>query len=144
MMASAAAAGLPVAALAVGLLLLNGPSFAGWPVAPQQTETGVSGEIASLVAHQLAQCWIAPATPGADVLVVKLSVLLDRNGKLVKPPVVLDGARMDTDPVYRSAAISAREAIENCEPLRLPAEHYDLWKELRLNFDPRAWLSDAR
>ena len=47
-----------------------------------------------------------------------------------------------SDPWVRAAAESARRTFFNpqCTPLRLPADKYELWKELVVNFDSRDLL----
>lgn len=46
------------------------------------------------------------------------------------------------DSYFRAAADSVLRAIRNprCNPLELPADKYDLWKEMTVTFDPREML----
>jgi len=41
-------------------------------------------------------------------------------------------------PAYRAAAESARRAVIQCAPYTLPADRYDSWQEIVLDFDPAA------
>jgi hypothetical protein len=36
----------------------------------------------------------------------------------------------------RAFAETARRAVLRCQPLKLPAELYDLWGSVEINFDP--------
>ena len=44
-----------------------------------------------------------------------------------------------SDPFYRAAAESAQRAMLNpsCQPLKLPPQKYEQWKDLRIDFNPK-------
>jgi hypothetical protein len=44
------------------------------------------------------------------------------------------------NPTFGIAAESARRAVLRCAPYSLPAEKYDAWREVIINFDPRELL----
>lgn len=109
--------------------------------------TSQQGEIAqtitademSAVRQQLTNCWnLLPGARDADKLAVELRIQVfpDRTVKSVE---VMDQARYGTDPFFRAAADSAVRAVRNpaCNPLNLPVNKYDLWKDIIFNFDPR-------
>jgi colicin import membrane protein len=48
---------------------------------------------------------------------------------------------MSDDPTFRTVAESALRALWRCTPLRLPYEHYNTWKLISLNFDPKDVLT---
>ena len=54
-------------------------------------------------------------------------------------PVYRDSDKL-SDPYYRAAAESARRAIMGCQNYTLPADSYDQWSELTLNFNPAEML----
>jgi len=87
--------------------------------------------------RQVGACWSFPA--GAvqpEDLVVWIDIQLRPDGNLVGAPQVEEQGRMN-EPYFRAAAEAAVRAINRCQPYDLPAEHYDVWKEMRLSFDPR-------
>ena len=84
------------------------------------------------------RCWrIDPGALGAADLVIEIRVRLRPNGTLLATPDILDTIRYNTDGYFRSAADSARRAIQECSPFTLPQSRYDLWKDMKLRFDPR-------
>jgi len=44
---------------------------------------------------------------------------------------------MGTDDVFRAFGESAVRALQQCNPLRLPADKYALWQDMIVNFDPK-------
>jgi hypothetical protein len=115
--------------------------------APQQSQIAEVASIAELdrlgnmIREQISRCWSPP--PGArdaDTLLVSLEIAVDPNGEVLRVNVV-DGVRMAVDPFFRSAAESAKRAVRICAPLDLPADKYDIWKQIKFNFDPSKMLS---
>lgn len=84
------------------------------------------------------QCWNPPSGAlDAGSLKVRVSMYLTLDGKLARPPVADDYARMAGS--MKVAADSALRAVRMCAPysdLKLPQEMYDQWREVILNFDP--------
>ena len=85
---------------------------------------------------QIATCW-SPKVGNAEArnLAVKLHLKFRRDGTLAKPPQVVSGGDRLS---YRIAAEDAVRAVLQCQPYALPAEKYPVWREMVLNFDPRA------
>ena len=54
---------------------------------------------------------------------------------------VVDETKMAVDRYFRSAAEAARRAVLKCAPLELPADKYEIWKQIKFNFDPSKMLS---
>lgn len=99
--------------------------------------------LAQLVEQQIRQCWNIPV--GAkDVaeMRIEIRIRLNPDGTLRGQPRVGDARRMQSDHVFRAVAESAVRALRKprCSPLRLPFAHYDIWKDITLNFDPRKAL----
>jgi len=93
--------------------------------------------------RQIERCWSVPAgAREAENLVVHIRVTLNPDGSLARPPEILDRARMNRpgEDFFRSAAESARRAVQKCAPLRLPRESYDIWRITELVFDPSKML----
>ncbi len=92
--------------------------------------------------HQLEPCWNIPAgAKYAEDLAVEIRVVMNRD-MTVRDVRILDQGRYNRDSAFRAAADSATRALRNprCQPLRLPADKYDQWKTIVINFDPRNML----
>jgi hypothetical protein len=115
--------------------LLSSPMLAPGEAFAQDTVPAnlARGEVAALKA-QLDRCWTAPPGAGAapDLRVV-LRVHLKPDGALLAEPNLLAG----TGSAYGPALVnSAKRALRQCQPYRLPADKYDEWKALDLSFAP--------
>jgi outer membrane biosynthesis protein TonB len=88
------------------------------------------------IQKQMARCWrIDAGARDADSLIVEIRVLLNPDAS-VRDAQIVDFERMFRDSYFRSAAENARRAILQCSPFRLPANKYEVWRELTLRFDP--------
>ncbi|MGE0254965.1 MAG: cell envelope integrity protein TolA [Alphaproteobacteria bacterium] len=111
------------------------------PPAPATTQASIA-EIDALraaVRQQVEPCWSPPTgAREARDLVVRVHIRLDPSGQ-VRDARILDSARMALDRFFEAAADAARRAVLNdrCNPLKLPPERYELWREIELTFDPR-------
>jgi outer membrane biosynthesis protein TonB len=89
--------------------------------------------------RQLAQCWNVPI--GArDVEKIAVDIYISVNAdRTVREAVVVDQARMNTDPFFRTIAESALRALYNprCSPLALPPEKYQEWRDTLITFNPK-------
>jgi colicin import membrane protein len=85
--------------------------------------------------QKLGGCWSIPAgVDDAATLKVSVRFQLDRSGMLQgRPQVVAGGAASGP---ARTAAESAVRAVQKCAPFNLPADKYDTWAEVVVNFDP--------
>ncbi len=87
---------------------------------------------------QIAQCWNPPVgATDADDLKVVLQLQLAPDGTVMGSPQILNSG---SSPFFRAAAESARRAVMRCQPYKLPAEKYDIWRDVKVNFDPREML----
>lgn len=92
--------------------------------------------------YQLEPCWNVPAgAKFAEDLAVEIRVSMAPDGT-VKSSSVLNKARYNRDSAFRAAADSALRALRNprCSPLKLPADKYEQWKSIVINFDPKEML----
>ncbi len=75
------------------------------------------------------KCWNPPATSTGKVMV---SFKLDRSGHVIGTPqtsgVQVSGEKADL------LAAAARRAVLRCQPYELPAEKYEVWSEVNVNF----------
>src|SRR5271165_6057741 len=95
-----------------------------------------------MVREQISRCWNVPAgARDAKDLVVTIRVAVMPDGN-VQQATIVDQARAGADPFFRAAAESSRRAFFNplCRPLRLPAEKYELWKDMTVAFSPKDLL----
>jgi len=92
-----------------------------------------------LIRQTIRKCWHFPAgLKNAQDLVVDIRMELDQSGNVKKAEIV-DNGRMSSDPSFKIAAENAHRAVldPECNPLPLPKEKYDEWKELELSFNPK-------
>ena len=91
---------------------------------------------------QLSQCWklMSGARYAEDLIVeIKLSVNPDRT---IRDAKIVNQLRYMSDSYFMAAADSALRAVWNprCNPLDLPPNKYELWKEITVVFDPKEML----
>lgn len=85
--------------------------------------------------QRLSGCWNIPAgVDDAATLRVSVRFQLDRSGMLQGRPEVVAGG--SSSGPGRTAAESAVRAVQKCAPFNLPADKYDTWAEVVVNFDP--------
>ena len=88
---------------------------------------------------RISSCWSPP--PGVDAnskVYVVLRVLFKPDGSLSHDPVLVEATASSLGPAL---ADSAKRALLLCQPFTmLRPEHYDQWKDLQLDFDPRVML----
>lgn len=92
-----------------------------------------------LIRQTIRKCWHFPAgLKNAEDLIVDIEMELDQDGNVTKAKIV-DTSRTNTDPDYRTAAENAYRAVldPECNPLPLPKEKYEEWKNLELSFNPK-------
>ena len=94
------------------------------------------------IASLLSQNWnLDPGAIGIEGMVVKIRVRLAKDGSIKKIEFV-DQGRFNSDPSYRSVAESAQRAIYATQQAFKEvfgvkyADRYDVWKTLKLYFDP--------
>jgi colicin import membrane protein len=88
---------------------------------------------------RLSQCWSPPAGINASTKVyVVLHVMFKPDGSVMGDPAVVE----DPGSVLGSALTeSAKRALLLCQPFTmLKSEHYDLWKDIEVKFDPQELL----
>ena len=88
------------------------------------------------IQQQMARCWrIDAGARDAESLIVEIRVVLNPDAT-VRNAQIVDFERMFRDSFFRSAAENARRAILRCSPFTLPANKYEVWRDLTLRFDP--------
>ncbi|MFZ1772930.1 MAG: hypothetical protein WAT78_03105, partial [Rhizobiaceae bacterium] len=83
---------------------------------------------------QIEKCWNVPAgVAEAEGLKVSVKFKLTPEGEIDGRPEIVSGG---SDSVARAAGESARRAVMKCAPYNLPAEKYESWADVIVNFDP--------
>lgn len=103
-------------------------------------QNAMTMDLVDALRNQIAQCWSPPVgAPHPDQLIVSFELYLNPDGSVAQPPQLAGSsvAAASGDPFMRAAAEAARRAIYTCAPYRLPADRYNQWRDITLNFDPR-------
>ncbi|MDT7933885.1 MAG: hypothetical protein RQ833_04675 [Sphingomonadaceae bacterium] len=107
------------------------PSPPNAEIAAQQA-AGLAGAIRA----QIIPCWNVPSgVEGGQTVTLRLR--LGRDGRPLGLPEVTGGTGAAPAGVKRVFDDSARRAVLQCAPLKLPPELYDQWSDIELTFDPR-------
>ncbi|MBL6947899.1 MAG: energy transducer TonB [Rhodospirillales bacterium] len=109
------------------------------PTARHNPERPLAISEIDMVRQQIRECWSLPAgAREAEDLSIEIKMAMNPDGT-VRQARILNQARLQTDPFFRSAAESALRAVLNprCNPLKLPPEKYQQWQNMILIFDPR-------
>ncbi len=90
---------------------------------------------------KLQELWNPPAgVRNPQELTLDVEIQLKPDGTLAAPPIVLTGGN---SPLYLAARNSAERAVYRGQPYTmLRPEHYELWKDMIVTFDPRFMLSN--
>jgi colicin import membrane protein len=83
-------------------------------------------------------CW-RPATPpaDADLYVAQVRLAFNPDGSLSKPAKLVNPP---SDPALKPQAKSVMLAVQNCNPLPIPAQYrpfYEQWKTKSIHFNPQ-------
>ena len=86
--------------------------------------------------RHLKTCAKLPASiASSDNVHIKLRAVMTTDGQLARPPILIEASASAKGPILMQSAISALQA---CQPYTmLPADKYEEWKVLDLNFTPR-------
>ncbi len=112
-------------------------------LAPLGAEDGHAAQLSQTeldaLRRRLSECWNPP--PGIDInsdLYVVLRVQFKPDGFLANNPVVVEDSASSSGPAL---AESGKRALLSCQPFTmLKREHYDLWKDISVKFNPHELL----
>lgn len=99
----------------------------------------MTAELQSLLQSQIKECWSPPiGAPHPERLIVDFELFLNRDGSVAQPPQLAANSAAATrgDPYMLAAAEAARRAIITCAPYKLPADHYNDWRDITFTFNP--------
>ena len=103
----------------------------------------MTANIADALKSQIYRCWSPPmGAPDAHDLVVDYALRLNQDGTVATLQLTPGTQVMAASNAYtRAAAEAASRAIYQCQPYRLPADRYNVWREINpLRFDPRQMM----
>lgn len=109
------------------------------PRTPRLDSAISMSQLGATIRRQIEACWSMPAgARDAREMTMEIRIFMNPDGR-VRRAAIIDSRRASRDPFYRAMAESALRAVLNprCQPLRLPLDEYDAWREIVLNFDPR-------
>lgn len=89
--------------------------------------------------RQLERCWNIPiGAREAQDLVVDVQLVVNQD-RTVRDAQIVDRRRYAEDSFFRAAADSALRAVlsAECNPLELPRDKYDQWRNMTFRFNPR-------
>jgi hypothetical protein len=107
-----------------------------------QSQGGLAGpravySVKDFVRAQIERRWSLDLDAlGARNFTISIHVVLTRDGTIRKAEIV-DKQRFNSDAVYHSIALSARNAVLLSSPVALPAGSYDEVMNMTLNLNPR-------
>jgi colicin import membrane protein len=98
-------------------------------------------EIRALQAR-ISSCWSLPAGIDADTKIkASLVVMFKPDGSVAQPPIMVEATPSPLGPAFVE---SAKRAILSCQPFTmLRPEHYQQWKQIQLDFDPKMALGNG-
>jgi hypothetical protein len=113
----------------------------------QAVPKGVAGltvrqraNLVEMIRSQITPCWNPPESEDKSGHVsVLMRIRLDRAGGVLGTPAVsrVTGRTSANEAYANALSGSVRRAVLRCAPLKLPAELYDAWADVELNFDPK-------
>lgn len=103
----------------------------------------MTANIADALKSQIYRCWSPPiGAPDVRDLIVDYALRLNPDGTVAALQMTT-GTQMAAaaNGYTRAAAEAASRAIYQCQPYRLPADRYNVWREINpLRFDPRQMM----
>jgi hypothetical protein len=103
--------------------------------------TAMTVDLITLLQSEINRCWTRPDYgPHPERLIVRYELFLNRDGSVAQAPKLMpeSAGAASSDPYMRAAADAGRRAIYQCAPYRLPADRYNLWRDIVFTFDPRS------
>jgi hypothetical protein len=92
---------------------------------------------------QIEKCWNPPVgAPNPEQLVVRIRVSYNPDGTLAGQPQLpdRDGIMRSGNVFLQRAAESVVRAVLRCQPLKLPQDKYDSWRDIEMTFNPKDML----
>lgn len=102
----------------------------------------MTANIADALKSQIYRCWSPPiGAPDVNDLVVDFAVRLNPDGTVASAQITASTLARSGNTYTKAAAEAASRALYTCQPYRLPADRYNVWREINpLRFDPRQMM----
>lgn len=115
----------------------KGPTAGAKEGTDSQLTASQRSMIGLMIRNRVKECWnINTGAQGIEKMVVKVEVMLSRDGKISGTPRVVNS---QPGALFADAANSAMRALVQCEPYDLPPDLYEGgWDHLIVTFDPQA------
>jgi hypothetical protein len=108
------------------------------PVAPARMSSAQQAGFDAWLIKTYLQCWKpAPQAADADPYVAQVRLAFNPDGSLAKPAKLVNPP---SDPALKPQAKSVMAAVQNCNPLPVPAQYrpyYEQWRTETVHFNPR-------
>jgi hypothetical protein len=106
---------------------------------PENAAPGRLADLRDFIRGQVERHWsLDIASLGAEEFSIPIRLEITSSGSVLKAEIV--GTSRDADPLYRTIASSARNAVLSASPLSLPPGRYQDGMELILYLNPRQTL----
>jgi outer membrane biosynthesis protein TonB len=114
----------------------DGPKDNDGGGAAESEAAKLSSSVIAEFRRHLRTCAKLPASIApSDNVHIKLRAVMTTDGQLARPPILIEASASAKGPILMQSAISALQA---CQPYTmLPADKYEEWKVLDLNFTPK-------
>ncbi len=98
---------------------------------------GFTDSDAAIISSQVIPHWVVPGgVRNAESLIIRIRIKLKDNGEVIPSSIeILDMDRYNSDYVFRSAADSAKRAILEASPFKIPAEKMYLFRDFEFSFN---------
>lgn len=94
-----------------------------------------AGSCADAVQSRIERNWDLPiGQQSAETVIVRLRIELNRDGSLLRPPMVMD---QSFAPGYQAMADAAVRAAIRGQPFIIPPQQYEQCRDMILRFNPR-------
>ncbi len=106
-------------------------------------QTAMTLQLSDALRSEIAPCWSPPVdAPDPSDLIVEFELFLNPDGSVARPPQLAasSAAAAANNSYTRAAAEAARRAIYTCAPYKLPANQYNQWRDIEIQFDPRQMM----
>ena len=79
--------------------------------------------------------------PGAELMMVRIRIRMRRDGSLDgRPEIIEESAAGQSEQVFRPFADSAVRAVLRGNPLPVPLDKYEIWREIEFTFSLKDML----
>ncbi len=96
---------------------------------------GVTESDAAIISSQIVPHWVvAGGVKNAEKLIIRIRIKVKDNGE-VSFVEIIDKDRYNSDRVFKSAADSAKRAILQASPLKIPADKMHLFRDFDFSFN---------